>query len=257
VLLMTAHLPAQPGPVLDRRAVLARRIRLLVAATITYNVIEAVVAITAGTLASSTALIGFGLDSVIEVSSAAAVAWQFTGPDHERRERTALRIIAISFFALAAYVTVESVRALINADRAEHSTIGLVLAAVSLAVMPVLSAVQRRTGRELGSRSAVADSKQTLLCTYLSAVLLAGLAVNSMFGWWWADPIVAMAIAVVAVKEGREAWRGDVCCGPTATLTATTPSGDGCADGCCEADVASAAARPLPLITSRSTDKQR
>ncbi|MEV4511216.1 cation transporter [Dactylosporangium sp. NPDC049525] len=230
---MGAPLPLMSiGPSPARRSALTRRIRLFVAATITYNVIEAAVALTAGTLASSTALIGFGLDSVIEVSSAAAVAWQFSGPDHERRERTALRIIAISFFALAAYVTVESVRALIGADHAQHSTIGLVLAAVSLAVMPVLSAAQRRAGRELGSASAVADSKQTLLCTYLSAVVLAGLTVNSLFGWWWADPVAALVIAAVAVKEGREAWRGDTCCTP---LTTPTPdvSAAGCTDDCC------------------------
>ncbi|GAA5164041.1 cation transporter [Pseudonocardia eucalypti] len=195
-----------------RRTQLAIRIRWLVAATITYNVIEAVVAISAGTLASSTALIGFGLDSVIEVSSAAAVAWQFAGADPERRERTALRVIAVSFFALAGYVTVESVRALLGAERAEHSTVGLVLAALSLLVMPVLSAAQRRAGRELGSTSAVADSKQTLLCTYLSGVLLVGLGLNSLFGWWWADPAAALVIAAVAVKEGREAWRGEACC---------------------------------------------
>ncbi|MCX4391113.1 cation transporter [Micromonospora peucetia] len=217
------------GPTPARRALLARRVRWLVAATIAYNTVEAVVAITAGTLASSTALIGFGLDSVIEVASAAAVAWQFSSADHERRERTALRIIAVSFFALAAYVGVESVRALLGAERAEHSTIGLALAAVSLAVMPVLSASQRRAGRELGSRSAVADSRQTLLCTYLSAVLLVGLAVNSLFGWWWADPAAALVIAAVAIKEGREAWRGESCCSPT---TAPAAAGD-CADGCC------------------------
>jgi divalent metal cation (Fe/Co/Zn/Cd) transporter len=240
MLLMTLPLVSL-GPAPARRAVLTRRVRLFVAATITYNVIEAIIAITAGTIASSTALIGFGLDSVIEVSSAAAVAWQFSGPDHERRERTALRIIAVSFFALAAYVSVESVRALIGAERAEHSTIGLILAAVSLAVMPVLSAAQRRAGRELGSTSAVADSKQTLLCTYLSAVLLVGLAVNSLFGWWWADPIAALVIAVVAVKEGREAWRGDACCTPAAALRTPESAGgssDGCNDGCCDTDKA-------------------
>jgi divalent metal cation (Fe/Co/Zn/Cd) transporter len=120
-----------------RRATLVRRIRLLVAATITYNVIEAIVAIAAGTAASSTALIGFGLDSVIEVSSAVAVAWQFSGPDHEKRKKTALRIIAVSFFTLAAYVTAESVRALLGGNEARHSSIGLILAAVSLAVMPL------------------------------------------------------------------------------------------------------------------------
>jgi divalent metal cation (Fe/Co/Zn/Cd) transporter len=215
------------------RDLLVRRIRFLVAATITYNVIEAVVAITAGTVASSTALIGFGLDSVIEVSSAAAVAWQFTGPDHERREKTALRIIAISFFALAAYVSVESVRALLGGANASHSTVGLILAAVSLAVMPMLSYAQRRAGRALGSRSAVADSKQTLLCTYLSAVLLVGLGVNTLFGWSWADPIAALVIAAVAVKEGRDAWRGDACCPPLPTTDALVVEDDACADDCC------------------------
>lgn len=201
-----------PAVAPDRRAVLSRRIRLLVAATITYNVIEAVIAITAGTVASSTALIGFGLDSVIEVASATAVAWQFSGADPEARERTALKVIAVSFFALAAYVTVESVRALFGADPAEHSTVGIVLAAASLLIMPVLSQAQRRAGRELGSASAVADSKQTLLCTYLSGVLLVGLLLNSLLGWSWADPIVALVIAAVAVREGREAWQGKHCC---------------------------------------------
>lgn len=196
----------------SRRAVLTRRVRLLVAATIAYNVIEAVVAVSAGVAASSTALIGFGLDSVIEVSSAAAVAWQFAGRDPQERERVALRIIAVSFFALAGYVTVESVRAVLGGSEADHSSVGLALAALSLAVMPVLSYAQRRTGRELGSRSAVADAKQTLLCTYLSAVVLVGLAVNSLFGWSWADPMAALVIAAVAVKEGRDAWRGDACC---------------------------------------------
>jgi len=198
----------------DRRATLSRRVRLLVGATITYNIIEAIVAISAGTIASSTALIGFGLDSVIEVASAAAVAWQFSGSDPEVRERTALKVIAVSFFALAAYVTVESVRTLFDANPAEHSTVGIALAAVSLLVMPFLSYAQRRAGRELGSASAVADSRQTLLCTYLSGVLLVGLLLNSVFGWYWADPLVALVIAVVAIKEGREAWRGEHCCQP-------------------------------------------
>lgn len=196
-----------------RRAVLSRRIRLLVAATIGYNVIEAVVAISAGAVASSTALIGFGLDSVIEVASASAVAWQFCGRDPQTREHTALKIIALSFFALAGYVTVESVRSLTGAQDAEHSTVGIVLAAMSLVIMPLLSYAQRRAGREFGSTSAVADSRQTLLCTYLSGALLAGLLLNTLFGWAWADPIVALIIAGVAVKEGQQAWRGKHCCG--------------------------------------------
>ncbi|GAB3675767.1 cation transporter [Saccharopolyspora tripterygii] len=196
----------------ERRAVLARRVRLLVAATITYNVIEAIVAISAGTHASSAALIGFGLDSAIEVASAAAVAWQFSGRDPESRERVALKVIAVSFFALAAYVTFDSIRSLTGAESAEHSSVGIVLAALSLAIMPGLSYAQRRAGRELGSASAVADSQQTLLCTYLSGVLLVGLLLNSFFGWSWADPAVALVIAALAVKEGREAWRGEHCC---------------------------------------------
>ncbi|MFY1669619.1 cation transporter [Plantactinospora sp. WMMB334] len=222
----------EAGPAPDRRALLSRRVRLLVAATITYNVVEAVLAITAGSLASSTALIGFGLDSVIEVSSAAAVAWQFAGPDPRAREKVALRVIAVSFFALAGYVTVGSVRSLAGGAEAQHSTLGLALASASLVIMPLLSYAQRRAGRELGSRSAVADSKQTLLCTYLSAVLLVGLGLNSLFGWSWADPLAALVIAAVAVREGREAWRGEVCCAPVAG-TADDATSAGCADGCC------------------------
>ncbi|MDT7760577.1 MAG: hypothetical protein QOH27_6475 [Mycobacterium sp.] len=198
----------------ERRQLLGRRIRWFVATTISYNVIEAAVALTEGARVSSTALIGFGLDSVIEVSSAAAVAWQFAGRDPEAREKTALRIIAVSFFGLAAYVTVEAVRSFLGVGEARHSTIGIVLAAMSLVIMPVLSYAQRRAGRELGSLSAVADSKQTLLCTYLSAVLLVGLVLNSLFGWSWADPIAALVIAGIAVREGVHSWNGDACCAP-------------------------------------------
>lgn len=206
------------GPSSQRRAVLARRIRWFVAATISYNVIEAIIALTEGSRASSTALIGFGLDSVIEVSSAAAVAWQFAGSNHEAREKIALRIIAFSFFALALYVTVDSIRGLLGIGEARHSPIGIGLAAVSLVIMPILSAAQRRAGRELGSASAVADSEQTLLCTYLSAVLLVGLLLNALFGWSWADPIAALVIALIAAKEGVNAWRGDTCCPTPAAL---------------------------------------
>ncbi len=197
-----------------RRRHLSRRIRLLVAMTISYNVIEAVVALAEGTRVSSAALIGFGLDSVIEVSSAAAVAWQFAARDPETRERAALRFIALSFFALAGYVAVDAALALAGFSQPRQSAVGIGLAAVSLVVMPLLSWAQRRTGRELGSRSAVADSKQTLLCTYLSAVLLVGLVLNAVLGWRWADPVAALVIAAVAVREGLEAWRGDACCTP-------------------------------------------
>jgi divalent metal cation (Fe/Co/Zn/Cd) transporter len=199
--------------------VLRRRIRLIVAITIGYNVIEAGVALAAGAVASSAALIAFGLDSIIEVLSAAAVAWQFSARDPESREKVALRVIAFSFFALAAYVIADAAFSFVAGRDAEHSTVGIVLAAVSLVIMPLLSWIERRTGRELGSATAVADSKQTLLCAYLSAALLVGLLLNSLFGWAWADSIAALVIAGWAIKEGVEAWRGDACAVPVAALT--------------------------------------
>ena len=224
--------PVRAGALTDnRRALLARRIRLFVAATISYNVIEAIVAITEGVRVSSTALIGFGLDSVIEVSSAAAVAWQFAGRDPEAREKIALRIIAFSFFGLATYVTVDAIRALLGVGEAEHSTIGITLAALSLVIMPVLSYAQRRAGRELGSPSAVADSKQTLVCTYLSAALLVGLALNSLFGWSWADPIAGLVIAAIAVREGVNALKGRTCCpAPISATSEPARAGYDCCD---------------------------
>lgn len=195
----------------DRRRVLQRRIRWIVSATISYNVVEAIVAITAGSLASSGALIAFGLDSTIEVLSAAAVAWQFTRRDPERWEKPTLRVIAVAFFALAAYVIATSLLALLTRAEAEHSTLGITITALSLVVMPFLSLAERRAGRELGSATAVADSKQTLICAYLSAAVLVGLLLNSLFGWWWADALAGLVIAGFAIREGVEAWRGDAC----------------------------------------------
>ena len=195
----------------DRRRVLQRRIRWIVSATISYNVVEAIVAITAGSLASSGALIAFGLDSTIEVLSAAAVAWQFTRRDPERWEKPTLRVIAVAFFALAAYVIATSLLALLSRAEAEHSTLGITITALSLVVMPFLSLAERRAGRELGSATAVADSKQTLICAYLSAAVLIGLLLNSLFGWWWADALAGLVIAGFAIREGVEAWRGDAC----------------------------------------------
>jgi divalent metal cation (Fe/Co/Zn/Cd) transporter len=195
----------------ERKQILQRRIRLIVAATIGYNLIEAVVAIAAGAIASSAALIAFGLDSTIEVFSAAAVAWQFTRRDPERWEKGTLRAIAIAFFALAAYVTITSLTALLTQAEVEHSSLGIAITAVSVIVMPFLSFAERRAGRELGSATAVADSKQTLICTYLSAAVLMGLLLNTVFGWWWADAIAGLVIAGFAVREGLEAWRGDAC----------------------------------------------
>lgn len=215
---MTAHVHA-PTYVADpvRRRRLGRRAQWLAGASVAYNAAEAVIAIAAGLVAGSVALVGFGLDSIVEVSSGLIILWQFRHAMPESRERRALRLMAVSFFALAAYVTYESVRALTGGSDPETSPVGIALAATSLVVMPFLSWAQRRTGRELGSRAVVADSTQTLLCTYLSGVLLVGLVLNATLGWSWADPIAGLVIAGVAVYEGRKAWQGEACaCGPTA-----------------------------------------
>ncbi|MCP2032090.1 divalent metal cation (Fe/Co/Zn/Cd) transporter [Okibacterium sp. HSC-33S16] len=209
----------------ERALVLRRRVRWIVAATITYNLVEAAVAIVAGSLASSTALIGFGLDSTIEVLSAAAVAWQFTRRDPERWEKGTLRVIAVAFFALAAFVTVSSVLALFVGSEVKHSTLGIIITALSVVIMPFLSLAERNAGRELGSASAVADSKQTLICTYLSAAVLIGLVLNSAFGWWWADAVAGLVIAIFAVREGIEAWRGDACATSVGMLLDDASSG--------------------------------
>ncbi|WP_025272072.1 cation transporter [Haloglycomyces albus] len=213
------HLDTMESP---RRRKLTRIVRLCVGMTISYNLIEAIVAISAGAIASSTALIGFGIDSLVEVSSAAAVAWQFSASTPERREareRTALRLITFAFVALAAYLVIDSTRVLWSGNEPDHSTVGIVLAALSLVIMPVLALTQRRAGQRLGSASAVADSRQTLLCSYLSAIVLVGLLANSVLGWWWADPLAALAIAGLALKEARETWKGDGCCATPSPLS--------------------------------------
>lgn len=194
----------------ERRAVLHRRVRWIVGFTIGYNIIEAVIAIWAGAMASSAALIGFGLDSVIEVLSALAVAWQFTRKDPERWEKATIRVVAIAFFALAGYVTIDSALTLFGAQAVDHSPLGIFIAALSVLVMPVLAWIERRTGKELGSASVIADSKQLVLCIYLSGAVLVGLVLNSLFGWAWADSVAALVIAALAIREGIEAWRGEI-----------------------------------------------
>ncbi|MCT9003054.1 cation diffusion facilitator family transporter [Microbacterium memoriense] len=194
----------------DRRERLHRRVRFIVAFTITYNVIEAIVAITAGVLASSAALIGFGLDSVVEVLSAVAIAWQFTRKDPERWEKVTVRAIGLAFFALAAYVTIDAILSLVSQEGPEHSPLGIGITALSLLVMPLLAWFEIRTGRELGSKSVLADARQLLLCVYLSGAVFIGLILNSLFGWWWADSVAALVVAALAVREGIEAWTGDV-----------------------------------------------
>lgn len=194
----------------ERRERLHRRVRFIVAFTITYNVIEAFVAIWAGVAASSAALIGFGLDSVVEVLSALAVAWQFTRKDPERWEKATVRAIGIAFFALAAYVSVDAVLSLISQEGPDHSPFGIGITALSLIVMPALAWFETRTGRELDSKSVLADARQLILCVYLSGAVFVGLILNSLFGWWWADAVAALFVAALAVREGIEAWRGDV-----------------------------------------------
>ncbi|MET8350209.1 MULTISPECIES: cation transporter [unclassified Micromonospora] len=219
----------------ERRAVLSRRSLWLAYATAGYNLLEGLVAIAAGAAASSTALIGFGLDSFVEVSSAAVVIWQFRSRVPEDRERLALRLIGASFFALAAWVTFDAVRSLLSGGDADASRVGIGLAVASLLVMPLLVRAKRRTGRELGSATVMADSTQTMLCTYLSAVLLIGLVLNAAWGWSWADPIAALVIAGVAIKEGIEAWRGEHCdeCTPLPAVDTATDQASGCGNGCC------------------------
>jgi divalent metal cation (Fe/Co/Zn/Cd) transporter len=225
-----------------RRALLNRRSRRLAYATAGYNLAEGAVAVSAGAAVGSTALIGFGLDSFVEVSSALVVIWQFRSRLPETRERLALKLIALSFFALAAWVTVESLRHLLGRGEAEPSPVGIAVAAASVIVMPMLVWAKRRTGRELGSATVMADSVQTLLCTYLSGILLVGLVLNAWLGWSWADPVAALVIAAVAVREGVEAWRGEHCddCTTTPTVQADSVRSDAghcdcapdCTDGC-------------------------
>lgn len=190
----------------------------LTAFTIAWNSLEGLVAIASGLIASSIALVGFGLDSVVEVSSALIIVWRLAsqGGDHaanERRERRAVRLIALTFFAIAAYVTGDAVSRLAGiGDEPEHSTAGLVLVALSVVVMPAVAWAKRRVAAGLGSVALKADAAETQLCTYLSVVVLLGLAANALFGWWWMDPLAALAVAALAGWEGRKAWTsGDLC----------------------------------------------
>jgi divalent metal cation (Fe/Co/Zn/Cd) transporter len=227
----------------QRRSVLNRRSLHLAYATAGYNLLEGIAAVAAGAAASSTALIGFGLDSFIEVSSALVVIWQFRSRVPETRERLALRLIAVSFFALAAWISVDAIRSLLGQGEAEPSPVGIGIAASSVVAMPLLVWAKRRTGRELRSATVIADSTQTLLCTYLSAILLVGLALNALLGWSWADPIAGLVIAAVAVREGVQAWRGEQC-DDCALAAAARPDaqasgcgcGPGCTDACCTGD---------------------
>ena len=197
------------------RAASVRRGRELEYLTIGWNSLEAIISIGADLLAGSIALIGFGLDSLIEVSSGAALLWRLHMDAPERREsaeRIALKLVGVSFLLLAAYVAFDAVKSLVRREPPESSYVGIAIAALSLAVMPLLARAKRRVAAEINSRALQADSRQTDICTYLSAILLAGLILNALLGWWWADPVAALVMIPIIAKEGVEALRGETCC---------------------------------------------
>lgn len=197
----------------EERQRLVRRARRLTQLGLAWHVLEAATAIAAGVIAGSVALIGFGADSVIEAGAGLVVLWLVTGGrlTSERAERRAQQLIAASFVILAVYVVLESARDLIAGQHPSVSWVGVGLAAVTLVAMPPLAAAKRRVGAALGSSATTSESRQTMLCAYLSAALLAGLLANAVAGWWWADPAVALVIGAVALTEAREAWRGESC----------------------------------------------
>lgn len=198
------------------RPYLERRARRLAWGGNAWHLAEFAVAVGAGVAASSVALVAFGIDSLIEFAAGGVVLWLFSGGrgESEAAERRAQELIAISFYALAAYVVLESVRA-VAGTHPDVSVVGIGLALVTAVTMPLLARAKRRVGRRLGSRAAESESRQSMVCAYLSVALLVGLGANALFGWWWADPLAGLVIAAVAVREGREAWRGempDTCC---------------------------------------------
>lgn len=186
-----------------------RRGRRLEYITIIWNSLEGLIAIGAGVVAGSIALVGFGIDSVIEVSSGAIILWRLVSGEH--REQLALKLVGVSFLALAIYVAFDAVKSLWYIEAPEASYIGIGIAALSLIVMPWLAREKRKVARELNSRAMHADSRQTDICTYLSAILLGGLGLNALFGWWWADPVAALVMTPIIAKEGVEAWQGERC----------------------------------------------
>jgi divalent metal cation (Fe/Co/Zn/Cd) transporter len=210
------------------RVELVQRARFLARLGIGWHAVEAAVAVGAGVAAGSIALVGFGADSVVESVAGFVLLWRFGGERHssEAAERRAYRLIGVSFYLIAAYVAFEAVRQLIGGDHPEVSWIGIGLAAVTLVTMPPLAIAKSRVAEGLGSAATKAEGRQNMLCAYLSAGLLVGLGANALAGWWWADPATALMIAAVAVREGRESWRGDGCCAPVAVSAQ-------CDEDCC------------------------
>jgi divalent metal cation (Fe/Co/Zn/Cd) transporter len=219
--------PAAPAAARGR---LIRRAKLLAWVGVGWHCVEAAVAIGAGLAAGSIALIGFGADSLIESVAGFVVLWLFSGSRRgsAAAERRAQQLIAVSFYVLAAYIAVEATRTLLSGDHASTSWVGIGLAAVTAATMPPLAVAKARVGEALGSSATKSESRQSMLCAYLSVGLLVGLGGNALLGWWWLDPAVALVIGVVAVREGRESWRGESCC--TAPIA---PDAGGCQDDCC------------------------
>jgi divalent metal cation (Fe/Co/Zn/Cd) transporter len=212
------------------RVRLVAHAKLLARLGIAWHGIEAAVAIGAGIVAGSIALVGFGADSLIESVAGFVLLWRFAGAraGSEEAEHRAQKLIGASFFVLGAYIGVEAVRNLITSAHPDASYVGIGLSIVTLATMPPLAIAKGRIGDQLGSSATKSEGRQNMLCAYLSAALLVGLSANALFGAWWADPLTALLIAAVAVREGREAWQGDSCCAPSIR------SDDGCSDGCCD-----------------------
>lgn len=226
-------LPAAIGPPVDGATVLrlARRARILSWLSLFWMTIEGAVAIAAGVAASSIALIGFGLDSAVEGFASVIIIWRFTGAriHSAAAEERAQKLVAVQFFLLAPYVAVESLRALIGGERPDETIVGIVLACGSVILMPVLAIAKQRIADQLGSAATAGEGRQNMLCAYLAGALLIGLLGNALVGAWWLDPVVGLLIAAVAVKEGRDAWRGEGCCVATPPGLDTT-----CHDDCCK-----------------------
>jgi divalent metal cation (Fe/Co/Zn/Cd) transporter len=195
----------------DERHRLVRRAQLLAWSSLVWMTAEGAIAIGAGIAAGSIALIGFGIDSAIEGMASVVIIWRFWGKRalSEAVERRAQKLVAVQFFILAPYVAIEAVRTLITSDHPDVSRLGIALTAISLVLMPCFGVAKRRVGERLGSRATQGEGMQNILCAYLSAAVLAGLGANALFGWWWADPVAALVIAVVAAREGLESWRGE------------------------------------------------
>jgi divalent metal cation (Fe/Co/Zn/Cd) transporter len=224
-------LPATSGPDPGERDRLIRRAKALSWLSLAWMTVEGTVAITAALIAGSVALLGFGIDSAIEGLASVIVIWRFTGSRRlsEPAELRAQKAVAISFFLLAPYIAQDAIRALVAGEHPSTSWVGIGLSVSSIVVMPLLGRAKQRIGERLGSGATAGEGAQNLLCAYMAAGVLVGLAANAAFGWWWLDPIIALVIAAIAVREGREAWAGEGC----ACVAVPGLDGDGCRDGCC------------------------